>query len=107
MQTNKLSQEEYQQTFLAPMRDVTKTAEPILNIWPYVDAIPTADLDEFALLDGIVKHVYLHPNERYEHVLISTEDDNAFLVIIIDLVAVSIYGHHLLDLVQLYGLTEL
>jgi len=86
------------------MQDVTTTAEQLLDIWPYVDAIPLADLEGFELAD--VAYVYLAPNELYEHVLIATEDKNVFFVIVIDVKQVKIYGHHLLDLVELYGLAE-
>ena len=86
------------------MQDVTTTAEQILDIWPYVDAIPLADLEGFELAD--VAYVYLNPNRLYEHVLIATEDKNVFFVIVIDVEQVKVYGYHLLNLVELYGLTE-
>ena len=104
MTTQKLSSEAFNDTSQAPMQDVTTTAEQILDIWLYIDAIPLADLEGFELAD--VAYVYLNPNGLYEHVLIATEDKNVFFVIVIDVEQVKIYGYHLLNLVELYGLAE-
>ena len=106
METHKLSYEQYQATFAVPMLDVSQTAEPVLDIWPYVEVVPEADLEGFNVLDGIVQYVYQSPSRQYLHVLVSTNDNNTFLVVIIDLLAVKITGHYLLDLVLLYGLTS-
>jgi hypothetical protein len=104
MHTRKMSVEAFNDTFQAPMQDVTATAEQLLNIWPYVDAIPLTDLDGFALDD--VAYVYLNPSGNYQHVLIATENKNVFLVIVIDVKWVKIQGYHLLNLIELYGLAE-
>ena len=86
------------------MQDVTETAEQLLDIWPYVDAIPLIDLDSFTLRD--VAYVYLNPTGLYQHILIATEDKNVFLVMVLDVLSKKIYGHHLLNLIELYGLAE-
>jgi hypothetical protein len=104
MNTQKMSAEAFNNTFQAPMQDVTGTAEQLLDIWPYVDAIPLADLDSFELAD--VAYVYLNPSRNYQHVLVATEDKNVFLVIVIDVKQVKIRGHHLLNMVELYGLAK-
>ncbi len=104
MKTRKLTLEEFNQTFSAPMRNVTATAEPKLDIWPYVEAVPIADLERFTLLDEVVAYVYLAASQQYEHVLVATNDKNVFLVIIVNLSEIKIEGHILLDLAELYGL---
>lgn len=104
MTTQKMSAEAFNDTFQVPMQDVTETAEQLLAIWPYVDAIPVADLEGFELDD--VASVYLNPSGNYQHILLATEDKNVFLVIVIDVKQVKIQGHHLLNLVELYGLAE-
>jgi hypothetical protein len=104
MNTQKMSAEAFNDTFQAPMQDVTGTAERLLDIWPYVDAIPLTDLNGFELAD--VAYVYLNPSGNYQHVLVATEDKNVFLVIIIDVKQVKIRGYHLLNMVELYGPTE-
>ena len=106
MQTNKLGYEQYQVFFEPPMLDVSQTADPVLDIWPYVEAVPEADLEGFVLSDGLVRYVYQHPSGEFLHVLVSTDDDNSFLVIIVNSFEVKIIGHFLLDLVELYGLNS-
>jgi hypothetical protein len=104
MITNELTAEAYNRTFQPPMQDVTATAEQLMDIWPYVDSIPVARLGGFALTD--VTHVYRNNANAFEHVLIGTDDENVFLVVVLLLDGPEIYGYHLLDLVTLYGLTE-
>jgi hypothetical protein len=99
-----MSAEAFNDTFQAPMQDVTRTAEQLLDIWPYVNAIPLTDFDGFELAD--VVYVYLDTSGGYQHVLVATEDKNVFLVIVIDVKRVKINGYHLLNLVELYGLAE-
>ncbi|WP_169515064.1 hypothetical protein [Hymenobacter norwichensis] len=85
---------------------MTTTAEPVVDIWPYVDAISIDDLAGYALADdGLVQHVYQHPERRFLHVLVSTNNADVFLVVIIDLSSVEIYGHYLLNLLELYQVT--
>ena len=86
------------------MQEVTETAEQLLDIWPYVDAVPTTDLNGFTL--GDVAHVYLHPTGSYLHILIATDDKNVFLIIIIEMRDPKIYGYHLLNLIELYSLAK-
>ena len=86
------------------MQDVTETAEQLLDIWPYIDAIPLIDLDGFTLRD--VAYVYLNPTGLYQHILIATEDENVFLVVVLEVLSKKIHGHHLLNLIELYGLAE-
>ncbi|QNH61384.1 hypothetical protein [Hymenobacter sediminicola] len=86
------------------MLDVTATAEPILDIWPYVESVASDDLEGYQLTDGIVRHVYQDPKDRFLHVLVSTDDINVFLVVIINLKSIKVHGHYLLDLPKLYDL---
>ena len=104
MTTQKMAAEAFHDTFQVPMQDITRTAEQLLNIWPYVEAIPVADLEGFDI--GDVAHVYLNPSGNYQHVLLATEAPNVFLVIVINLKQVKIQGYHLLNLVKLYGLAK-
>ena len=103
MTTNKLRADEFQQAFQVPMRNVTETAEPLLDIWPYVEAIPVPDLAGLVVAD--VAYVYRSAGALFEHILITTTRKNVFLVVIITLAAPSIYGHYLLDLGELYDLS--
>lgn len=96
-----LSASEFEACFARPMRDVTTTAEPILDIWPYVDALKLSELGLTGTDD--VRYVYRDAHERYDQVLIGTSKFNALLVVVIDRVVKQVTGHHLLDLGELYG----
>ena len=106
MNTNKLGAGDFLKTFQAPMQNVTETAEPPLDIWPYVEAIPDIDLEGYELLDEVVEYVWRSANGQFEHVLVSTARADVFLVIVVDLLNVKIHGHHLLNLPTAYGLSE-
>jgi hypothetical protein len=101
---NKLGYAQYQLTFKAPMLDLTAIAEPVIDIWSYVEDIPVEDLNGYILSDGEVRHVYQHPDGTFLHVLVSTLNKDVFLVVIIDLQSMTIHGHFLLDLLQVYGI---
>jgi len=84
------------------MNDVTATARPVEDIWPYVDQIPPNDHRGHRLED--VAYVYEDGSSSYHHVLSATDVANVFLAVVISLKAGSILGHHLLDLNEKYGL---
>ena len=42
----------------------------------------------------------------FEHVLVSSDQRNVFMVIVLDLTRRVVYGHHLLNLNELYGVGE-
>lgn len=87
--------------FSDPMRDVTGTEDALVDIWPYVDAVPGADLEGHVLAD--VERVYRDGKALYDFVHIATDADQVFLVIAIDLGTQAVVGHHLLDLPRLYS----
>ena len=85
------------------MKDITDTAEQIVDIWPYVDSLDLRALGVERIND--VVYVYLDGRERLEHVCIGTSRFNAMLVIIIDRIQRGILGHYLLDLNEEYGVS--
>lgn len=92
----KLSDEEFKRCFSDPMRNVTADADGSVDIWPYIDGL---DLGELGIPSiGDVNHVYRDALGRYDQVLIGTGRFNALLVIVVDLNAKTVFGHHLLDL---------
>src|SRR5690242_17206305 len=95
---------EFRATITPPMQDVTTSGDADLDIWPYVELVPVAELEGHSIDD--VKIVYRSGDGRFEHVLISTGTKNVFLVLVVDLANKSIAGHHLLDLNREYGLTD-
>lgn len=104
--TINLSKEEYLSTFTAGMIDVTQTSEPVVDIWTYINELVTDKIvDQETYDNGHVAYVYLNPNNKFEHVLLPTNDKNIFIVIIIDLLGKTIKGHYRLDLYSEYNLT--
>jgi hypothetical protein len=105
MKTRLLDATEFKSTFAEPMRDVLATAKNVIDIWSYVAAIPTNELFGNTIVDGCVEHVYRNGNDTFDHVLVVTRTKNVLVAVVIDLVRDTIFGHHLLDLNQEYGLT--
>jgi hypothetical protein len=103
MEVNKLTSEEFLQTFQAPMQNVTETAEPQIDIWPYVEAVPSEDLEGHTLLNGCVEFVYRDAGDKFDQLLIPTETADIFLAVVVRLNKIEITGHHLLNLPVLYG----
>ena len=106
MPTRFLTEAEFQATFASPMREVASADDTEVNIWPYVDAVPAADLQGFAIVDGMVAHVYRAAGDAYDHVLLPSETTNVFLAIVVDLKSRRVLGHHLLNLNEKYGLPD-
>jgi hypothetical protein len=91
-----LNKEEYRQYWSDPMIDITASADPAADIWPYVEKI---DLDALGVPHlNDVHYVYQDGSCRYHHVLVGTGRFNELLVVIVDLQARSVTGHYLLDL---------
>ena len=101
MHTKELTHEEFSACSSEPMEDVTARADAKVDIWPYVDAL---DLDGLGIPNvNEVHYVYRDGLGRYDQVLIGTGRFNALLVIVIDLAALAIHGHFLLNLNDVYG----
>jgi hypothetical protein len=105
MKTRLLDPTEFKSTFAEPMRDVLATATSVIDIWPYVAAIPGNELFGNEIVKGCVEHVYRNGTGTFDHVLVVTRTKNVFVAVIVDLARETIFGHHLLDLNHEYGLT--
>ncbi len=102
MCTRLLTDGEFHTTFTAPMRNVTGQEMDVLDIWPYVDSVPTRDLEGHAVYDRFVEYVYRTADDRFDHVLVMTRTRNVYLAVVVDLARSVIYGHRLLDMNSLY-----
>ena len=101
---NALSNEAFRATFKAPMQRVPVAALPSLDFFCYFDAIPSADFDDH-ICPGNVTYVWEDATTRYQHILFNSEDKAVFMVVVLDLKAMKVLGHHLLDLRALYSIT--
>lgn len=85
------------------MTDVTETAEPVVDVWPYVEMLSTEGVvSNYVLENSLVEKVYRSKDSKYDHVLLPTANENYFVVLVIDIKAKAIIGHHLLDLNKVY-----
>lgn len=85
-------------------REDTASPEGVLDVIPYVDAIPSTDLQSHTLHD--VEYVYRSSDNRFDHVIFMTDTKNVYLVVVVDLNADRVRGHHILDLNEKYGVAE-
>lgn len=98
MDTRRLTETAFNATITAPMREVTGPRHDAVEIGPYVDAVPPADRENLDLVTDEVKHVWRDAYDRYDHVLLPLKRDQTYLVVVVDLKARTIHGHHVLDL---------
>lgn len=102
MKTTLLDEEQFRATFVEPIRRVDDGG-PIVDFWPYVDAVDSADFKGHDCSDGQVGWVY-RMADRYEHVGISSRTSNVFMTIVLDLYERRVHGHRLMNFNTLYGL---
>ncbi|RYF19523.1 MAG: hypothetical protein EOO42_14225 [Flavobacteriales bacterium] len=105
MNTYLLTEEEYNSTFSDKMIDVTTTADPVVDIWLYVEQLVIENVVDQEISDnGLVELVYRNLDNTFDHVLLPTSNKNVFTVIIIDILNKLIKGHYFLDLNEKYSL---
>ena len=105
MNTRLLHDETFHATFAEPMRSAEgDEGPPCVDIWPYIEAIPGDDLISFSVRGQDVECVWRTGDGRYDHVLIPTHTKNVYLVIVVDLEETRIFGHHVINLNEKYGL---
>ena len=98
-----LTREEYEATFREPMRDVTTTADEVVELWPYAEQALRALFPHVCNCAHDVEAIYETGDSAYQHVLIPSHEQNVYLSVIVDKPQRSILGHYRLDLNALYG----
>lgn len=106
IQIRPLSEDRFFETFSAPMQDITKFAEEIVDIWEYTEAVLSSEFAGRDTQDWNVAYVYRNSSNAWQHVLIGTDVPDAFVVIVIDVARKELVGHHFLNLRQKYGLAQ-
>jgi len=102
--TTMLTEKEYKDTMTNKMVDVTMTAVPVVDIWPYVRQL-TLDkvVLEYVCKNELVEKVYRNDKGTFDHVLLPTDNLNIFIIVVVDLEQNEIRGHFRLDLRKEYG----
>jgi hypothetical protein len=104
--TTELSEQEYKSTMTGKMTDVTESAEPVVDIWPYVEVLRNDKIVlDYVFTNELVESVSTNGDGSFHHVLLPTDNENVFIVLVIDVVGQRIKGHFKLDLNQQYGLS--
>lgn len=103
-QTRLLTKSEYHNLSPDPTKEVTQTAEELLDIWPYVEEVFKTDLNAIDSSELEVRWVYEMGEQKITHVLIPLGDENIVLAVVIDSEAKAIAGHHVLNMYELYSL---
>ena len=103
--TRELTKDQFKNTFGMQMFDVTQTAEPEVDIWSYVGQLSRDNIVlHYVFEKQLVETVYRNSANTFDHILLPTDNENIFIVIVVDLKAKQIMGHIKLDLQQEYGL---
>jgi siderophore synthetase component len=105
--TEQLTETEFRNTFGNKMTDVTQTAEPVVDIWNYVEELVKQKLvDNYVYENNLVETVYRNETSTFDHILLPTKDRNIFITLVVDLTNKTIFGYIKLDLNQKYGVTK-
>jgi hypothetical protein len=107
MSPNPLAESIFKATTEGRMTNVTAQPGGCIDIWPYAKMIQASVELPQQVIDGqFVKYVYRSQFNHYDHVLVPFGRSNTFLVIVVDRLHGSVYGHRVLDLNAEYGLAE-
>lgn len=100
-----LSGEQYQETFTSKMLDVTETAAPVIDIWPYVELLVKEKIvADYVFQNELAEKIYRTNNNLFDHILLPTQNVNIFIVVVVDLSGKKMKGHYKLDLNEKYSL---
>jgi hypothetical protein len=99
-----LTDQEFQATFAPSMQRIAAEDPPPFDFWPYFEAIPRADFEGYDCSRGIVDWAWRTPTGSLVHVLVTSNDPNVFMVLVLDVAHHQVIGHHVLNLAKEYGL---
>ncbi len=102
-----LEREKYNSTLTEKMVEVKKTDSNIFNIWPYVSRLKSAKVLSKKIKDhDLIYKIYRDSSEKFEHILLSTEDKNNFVTIIVNKKRKKTLGYSFLDSNEQYDLSK-
>ena len=88
------------------MEDVTEIAEPEIDIWPYISQLNREGLVlDHVYHNQLAEKVYRNGSNTFDHILLPTDNQNRFIVIVVNLLQATIKGHYELDLNKEYGIS--
>ncbi len=99
-----LTDTEYKDTMTLGMINVTESAEPAFDIWPFVEILNSKQIvHSYTFKNKLIEAVYRNKTNTFDHVLLPTPDANIFIVIVVDLLNKTVKGYRQLNLNAEYG----
>ncbi|MEM7164266.1 MAG: hypothetical protein AAF581_02310 [Planctomycetota bacterium] len=93
----RLTRGEFDATFTNPMRPLGAGTQAPFDYWGYFDEIPLGDFRGVDCRGRRVSNVYQTSGQRYQHVLIESNRESTFMVLVLTVPEKVVYGHHLLE----------
>ena len=104
----KLSENEFDETFKAPMIDASDRDFPQINLKEDVEEILKVEpLGGVTREELEIHYVYVNSSEIYRHVLCFYGEPNSYLVLVINQPRNVLYGYHILDLNEKYDIKKI
>ena len=80
-----LSRAAFEATLSPPMRDVTTTAEALVDVWAYADPVLKALYPERPADVWDVERVYESGDQAHQHLLMPTDSSNVYVVFVVSI----------------------
>lgn len=93
-----LTESEFLDTCSAPMRDVTASADEVVDLWAYADPVLAAAFPQAGAWEWRMTHIRESASGEFQHALIPVPISNVYYVIVIDKRSRRVRGHHRLAL---------
>ncbi|WP_395065239.1 hypothetical protein [Flavobacterium sp.] len=101
-----LSIEKYHATMTSEMEEVTDKIKTMFNIWPFVSELKRVKILPNKINESKLVHKgFRDVNDEFEHILLTTEKENNYLVIVVDRTKKKAKGYFKLNLDTEYDLT--
>jgi len=85
IQKEELTHDAFIATMGDKMIDVTDTAGPVVDIWPYAQQLADEGIiDKYVIENHLVEIVYADRSNKYHHILLPTDTLNKFIALVIN-----------------------
>jgi hypothetical protein len=90
---SRLTQTEFEATFDDDVEVADEDYNPCLDFWDYVDALSEEDRDGFQH-QFTVEFLFYNPVRMIEHVMLRTDTEHVYIVLVLDMQQKAVLGHH-------------
>jgi hypothetical protein len=77
-----------------------------VDVWGYADPIISDEYGDSSAWDWRVEYIWESSDGEYQHIVIPVPRNNTYLTIVVHVPSERIFGHIVLDMGALYGLTS-